>query len=70
VLYAHSWGTEAPDYIGLVSDALILNAWDREVLKEGVFHFHPEYVEALGQQGLAAEPALLLKTKQLKPAKG
>ncbi len=31
VLYAHSWGTSIPDYIGLVSDALILNPWDREV---------------------------------------
>lgn len=70
VLYAHTWGTEAPDYIGLISDALILNPWDREVLKEGEFRFHPEYVKALEQQGLAADPTLLVTTRSLKLAKG
>lgn len=25
VRYAHSWGAAVPDYIGLISDALLLN---------------------------------------------
>jgi len=70
VLYAHSWGTEEPDYIGLISDELILNPWDREILKEGEFQFHPEYVEALKQQGLEANPALLIQARSMKLAKG
>jgi hypoxanthine phosphoribosyltransferase len=60
VLYAHTWGTDTPDYIGLVSDALILNPWDREVVQDGRLVFHPEYAAALAQQGLAADPALLI----------
>lgn len=32
------------DNIGLISDALLLNPWDREILKDGSFQFHPEYV--------------------------
>lgn len=59
VLYAHSWGAEVPDYIGLISDALILNPWDREIFYEGEFHPHPEYVEALVKQGLSPRDDLL-----------
>jgi uncharacterized protein len=70
VLYSHSWGTQIPDYIGLVSDELILNPWDREIYKDGEFHFHPEYVEALNQQGLEAGPELLIPAGELKLAKG
>jgi hypothetical protein len=70
VLYAHSWGTEVPDYIGLVSDELILNPWDREIYRDGEFHFHPEYVEALEQQGLEASPELLIRAGEFKLAKG
>ena len=62
VLYAHTWGAGTPDYTGLVSDSLLLNPWDREVLKDGVFKFNPEYVEALEKQGLRAEPDLLIET--------
>jgi hypothetical protein len=61
VLYAHSWGTSTPDYIGVISDALILNPWDREILKDGEFQPHPEYVAALQQQG-HSDPARLLRT--------
>jgi len=52
VMYAHTWGTEAPDYIGLVSDALIINPWDREIVENGQIVFHPEYVYALGLQNI------------------
>jgi len=70
VLYAHTAGAYVPDYIGLITDALLLNPWDREVFKAGVFQFHPEYVEALAQQGLAADPSLLMDVPVSEIAKG
>jgi hypothetical protein len=70
VLYAHSGGVSVPDYIGLITDALLLNPWDREVLKDGAFHFHPEYVEALAQQGLPADASLLIDAPVSQIAKG
>ena len=70
VLYAHSWGVSVPDYIGLISDALLINPWDREILKDGAFQFHPEYVRALAQQGLAADPSLLIDAPVSEIAKG
>ncbi len=70
VLYAHTWGAAVPDYIGLVSDALILNPWDREVIRDGQAVFHPEYVAALAQQGIAAEPSLLIQAPVYELAKG
>lgn len=69
VLYAHTWGTSVPDYIGIISDELILNPWDREILVDGTFQFHPEYAEALAQQGLPATSALLIDAPPLTPAK-
>ncbi|WP_119069856.1 phosphoribosyltransferase [Aggregatilinea lenta] len=60
VLYAHTWGAAIPDAIGLITDALILNPWDREILRDGAFHFHPEYVEALAQQDVTPSPDLLI----------
>lgn len=70
VLYAHTWGTAVPDYIGLVTDRLLLNPWDREIYKEGRFQFNPEYGEALAQQGLKADQSLLIETKEIQIAKG
>jgi len=70
VLYSHTWGIGVPDYVGLISDELILNPWDREIYKDGEFHFHPEYVEALKQQGLEAGPALLIPAGEFRLAKG
>jgi hypoxanthine phosphoribosyltransferase len=35
VLYAHSWGVAPPDAIGLITDALVLNPWDRQILADG-----------------------------------
>lgn len=69
VLYAHTWGIDEPDYIGLISDALLLNPWDREILVDGAFVFHPEYVGALAQQGVAAGPSLLIAATPFKVAK-
>ena len=70
VLYAHSWGVSVPDYVGLISDALLVNPWDREILKDGAFQFHPEYVEALAQQGLAADASMLIDAPAIRSAKG
>jgi hypoxanthine phosphoribosyltransferase len=69
VLYAHSKGVAIPDYIGLITDALILNPWDREVFRDGAFQFHPEYVQALAQQGLEADPSLLIDAPAIEIAK-
>lgn len=69
VLYAHSWGTDVPDYIGLVSDALLLNPWDREILVDGKFEFNPEYAGALALQGLSPAADLLIQAQTIKIAK-
>jgi uncharacterized protein len=69
VLYAHSWGVDEPDYIGLISDALLMNPWDREVLRDGVFEFHPEYAGALAEQGLSPDPSLLIAATSFRAAK-
>lgn len=70
VLYAHTWGVNVPDYIGLITDALVLNPWDREIFRDGMFHFHPEYVEALAQQGIEVEPQMLIPATAIRLAKG
>jgi hypoxanthine phosphoribosyltransferase len=70
VMYAHSRGTTVPDYIGLVSDELLLNPWDREILKDGVFHFHPEYVGALEKQGIEPDAGLRIDAPIVPAQKG
>ncbi len=70
VLYAHTWGVDEPDYIGLVSDELLLNPWDREIVREGEFVFHPEYVGALAEQGLTPDASLLIPATLFQTAKG
>jgi hypoxanthine phosphoribosyltransferase len=70
VLYAHTWGVSIPDAIGLITDALVLNPWDREILRDGIFQVHPEVVEALGLQGRTPDPSLLIATPTITLAKG
>lgn len=70
VMYAHTGGVSAADYIGLITDALLLNPWDREILRDGSFQFHPEYNEALAQQGMESGPSLLIQATPIKLAKG
>ncbi|MDQ7792883.1 MAG: phosphoribosyltransferase family protein [bacterium] len=43
-LYVHS-DSFRPNWYGLVSDALIIQPWDFEVLQQGKFIIHPEYQE-------------------------
>jgi hypoxanthine phosphoribosyltransferase len=69
VLYAHRKGASVPDYIGLITDALLLNPWDREIWKNGTFQFNPEYVNALQQQGMSVD-ASFIETDAIKIAKG
>jgi hypothetical protein len=70
VLYGHSPAVAVPDYIGLVTDALILNPWDREILVDGAFQFHPEYVAALAEQGLVPDDILPVDLPEIQIAKG
>jgi uncharacterized protein len=70
VMYAHEQGKDIPDYIGIISDALILNPWDREIVRDGEFVLHPEYVFALEKQGIPATPAPLLGIGPAQLAKG
>ncbi len=58
VMYAHTWGVETPDYIGIISDELILNPWDREVIKDGQIIPNAEYVQALDLQNIPSESVL------------
>jgi hypoxanthine phosphoribosyltransferase len=70
VMYAHTGAVSAADYIGLITDTLLLNPWDREILRDGSFQFHPEYIEALAQQGMKPGPSLLIQATPIKLAKG
>jgi uncharacterized protein len=69
VLYAHSWGLPEPGYVGLVSDALIVNPWDREVLVDAAFAVNPEYAAAFAEQGLAPDASFLIAAGSFKVAK-
>ncbi len=70
VLYAHTKAVHVPDYIGIITDTLLLNPWDREVLREGQFQFNPEYVEALAHQEIEAKSELLIPAGVIQLAKG
>jgi hypoxanthine phosphoribosyltransferase len=69
VLYAHGKGVSVPDYIGLISDDLLLNPWDREILREGQFQVHPEYVGALAEQGVVADESWMIEAPMVEAAK-
>lgn len=70
VLYAHTWSATVPDYIGVITDALVLNPWDREIVQAGQFHLHPEYQAALAQQNKEMEPNMLIAATPIYLAKG
>jgi hypoxanthine phosphoribosyltransferase len=69
VLYSHTKAPNVPDYIGIITDELLLNPWDREILKDGAFQFHPEYAGALQQQGVEATSQLLIPAGEFHLAK-
>jgi hypoxanthine phosphoribosyltransferase len=69
VLYAHTKAVHVPDYIGIITDELLLNPWDREVLRDGAFRFNSEYVEALKHQALETTQELLIPATFFRLAK-
>jgi len=69
VLYAHTKAVNVLDYEGMITDELLLNPWDREVFRNGSFHFNPEYAEALLHQGLEAKAEFLIPVKFFRLAK-
>jgi uncharacterized protein len=69
VLSAHFRGVKVPDYIGLVTDELLLNPWDREIWQDGNFGVHPEYEQALKMQGLSKEEIERYRIEAIKPVK-
>src|ERR1051325_5716598 len=50
-LVSHSWAKPKPDYVALVSDALVIFPWDKQVYIEGAWQLHPELEAALRLQG-------------------
>jgi len=53
-LVAHTWADPMPDVTALVSDALIIFPWDRQIFKDGVWMRRPEIEAALKAQGLTS----------------
>jgi len=49
-LVSHSWATPVPDVAGIVTDALVVFPWDREILLGGAWKVHPELARALRLQ--------------------
>jgi hypothetical protein len=68
VLYSHTRGIEVPDYVGLVSDELIINPWDKAIVRDGELVPHPEYVAALRHQRLG-QAVLNDTTEPVRPGK-
>jgi len=50
-LVSHSWASPAPDHVALVTDALVMFPWDKQVYQEGKWQLHPELADALKLQG-------------------
>jgi uncharacterized protein len=50
-LVSHTWAKPKPDFIGMVTDALVIFPWDKKVLVNGKWMLHPELEHALGLQG-------------------
>lgn len=69
VLYSHTKAASVPDYIGIITDQLLLNPWDREILRDGEFIFHPEYANALALQGLEPTPEMRIPARTVRLAK-
>lgn len=49
-LVTHTWANPLSDVVALVTDALVLFPWDRQVYVEGQWQDHPELIEALQHQ--------------------
>jgi hypoxanthine phosphoribosyltransferase len=49
-LVSHSWASPAPDHTALVTDALVMFPWDKQVYQDGKWQLHPELADALKLQ--------------------
>ncbi|MBN1452003.1 MAG: phosphoribosyltransferase [Anaerolineales bacterium] len=49
-LIAHSWADPQPDFTALVSDALVIFPWDKQVYSGGSWQLHPEIDAAIKAQ--------------------
>ena len=49
-LVSHSWANPAPDLAGLVTDALVIFPWDKQVYQAGQWQVNPELADALKLQ--------------------
>ena len=49
-LVNHSWASPAPDHTALVTDALVMFPWDKQVYQDGKWQLHPELADALKLQ--------------------
>ena len=49
-LVSHSWANPVPDLTALVTDALVIFPWDKQVYQDGHWQFHPELADALKLQ--------------------
>jgi hypoxanthine phosphoribosyltransferase len=49
-LIRHSWAQPAPDCVALITDALVIFPWDKQVYQGGQWQMHPELVAALALQ--------------------
>ncbi len=49
-LVSHTWARPRPEVSALVTDALVLFPWDRQVYSAGQWQLHPELEEALEMQ--------------------
>jgi hypoxanthine phosphoribosyltransferase len=50
-LISHTWAKPMPDHVALVTDALVIFPWDKQVFMDGRWQIHPELEEALRLQG-------------------
>lgn len=49
-LVAHSWANPRPDVVALLTDALVIFPWDKQIYADGRWRPHPELAEALRLQ--------------------
>lgn len=45
-LVSHSWANPMPDIAALITDALVVFPWDRQVYQDGKWQAHPELLDA------------------------
>lgn len=70
VQVALAFGTDAAEYICLVSDDFLYLLRDREIVENGEFVIHPEYAHGLRQQGVVPGPEHLLGIGAVESVKG